>query len=136
MNYYHSKSTGRFYFQASAPTRDARLLVAHRGYLFLEAQNRADECVAKGMSAKCWVVQPAAIEDAVKLAAPLSPEPARRARRNQLLAESDWSEMPKPRGHMGDAKAEEWDAYRQALRDLDLTAEEFEWPLSPEEKKL
>lgn len=57
-----------------------------------------------------------------------------RARRNQLLAESDWTQLPDARAAMGAEKAAEWDIYRQALRDI--TAQpgfpaEIVWPVKP-----
>jgi hypothetical protein len=58
-----------------------------------------------------------------------------RAHRNQLLAESDWTQLPDARAAMGETKASEWDTYRQALRDI--TAQpgfptNIVWPTKPE----
>ena len=58
-----------------------------------------------------------------------------RAHRNQLLAESDWTQLPDARAAMGAAKAAEWDAYRQALRDVPEQAgfpANIVWPVKPE----
>ena len=58
-----------------------------------------------------------------------------RAERNQLLAESDWTQLPDARAAMGEAKAAEWDAYRQALRDITEQAgfpADIVWPVKPE----
>lgn len=57
-----------------------------------------------------------------------------RTQRNQLLAESDWTQLPDARAAMGAEKAAEWDAYRQALRDI--TAQPgfpsiIQWPAKP-----
>ena len=43
-----------------------------------------------------------------------------REKRNNLLAESDWTVMPD--SPVSDSKKSEWETYRQALRDLPLTA--------------
>ena len=58
-----------------------------------------------------------------------------RAYRNQLLAESDWTQLPDARAAMGAEKAAEWDAYRQALRDVPQQAgfpADIVWPIKPE----
>ena len=58
-----------------------------------------------------------------------------RTKRNQLLADSDWTQLPDARNAMGADKAAEWDAYRQALRDITAQAgfpREIEWPIKPE----
>jgi hypothetical protein len=58
-----------------------------------------------------------------------------RAERNRLLAESDWTQLPDARAAMGEAKAAEWDAYRQALRDVpeqEGFPENVVWPEKPE----
>jgi hypothetical protein len=57
------------------------------------------------------------------------------ARRNQLLAESDWTQLPDARAAMGAEKAAEWDAYRQALRDITDQPgypAEINWPVKPQ----
>jgi hypothetical protein len=57
------------------------------------------------------------------------------AKRNQLLAESDWTQLPDARAAMGAEKAAEWDAYRQALRDITDQPgypAEINWPVKPE----
>jgi hypothetical protein len=56
------------------------------------------------------------------------------AKRNQLLAESDWTQLPDARSAMGAEKAAEWDAYRQALRDITNQPgypAEIVWPVKP-----
>lgn len=55
-------------------------------------------------------------------------EAARRRRRDQLLAASDWTQLPDSPLTEGDRA--EWAIYRQALRDLDMGADS--WPLSPD----
>jgi hypothetical protein len=58
-----------------------------------------------------------------------------RAHRNQLLSESDWTQLPDARAAMGVEKAAEWDAYRQALRDVPEQAgfpADIVWPVKPE----
>jgi hypothetical protein len=58
-----------------------------------------------------------------------------REKRNQLLAESDWTQLPDARAAMGAEKATEWDAYRQALRDVPQQPgfpAEINWPVKPE----
>jgi hypothetical protein len=57
-----------------------------------------------------------------------------RAERNRLLAESDWTQLADARAAMGEAKAAEWDAYRQALRDIpeqEGFPENVVWPDKP-----
>jgi hypothetical protein len=57
------------------------------------------------------------------------------AKRNQLLAESDWTQLPDARAAMGAEKAAEWDAYRQALRDITDQSgypSEINWPVKPQ----
>ena len=58
-----------------------------------------------------------------------------RANRNTLLAESDWTQLPDARAAMGAEKAAEWDAYRQALRDITDQSgypSEINWPVKPQ----
>ena len=58
-----------------------------------------------------------------------------RTERNQLLADSDWTQLPDARNAMGNDKAAEWDTYRQDLRDITAQAgfpREIEWPTKPE----
>jgi len=58
-----------------------------------------------------------------------------REKRNALLAESDWTQLPDARTAMGAEKAAEWDAYRQALRDITDQPgfpEEINWPVKPQ----
>ena len=58
-----------------------------------------------------------------------------RTKRNQLLADSDWTQLPDARNAMGVDKAAEWDTYRQALRDIteqEGFPREIEWPIKPE----
>jgi len=43
-----------------------------------------------------------------------------RARRNTLLKNCDWTQLPN--APLTDAKKKEWETYRQALRDLPKTA--------------
>ena len=62
------------------------------------------------------------------------PEPDELAERNYLLAESDWTQLPDARAAMGAEKAAEWDAYRQALRDISEQPgfpTEIVWPIKP-----
>ena len=56
-----------------------------------------------------------------------------KAKRNNLLAESDINVLP-DRG-LSDAKVVEWKTYRQSLRDFDFSYErnaEINWPPKPE----
>jgi hypothetical protein len=58
-----------------------------------------------------------------------------REKRNTLLAESDWTQLPDARAAMGAEKAAEWDTYRQALRDITDQPgfpEEINWPVKPQ----
>jgi len=52
--------------------------------------------------------------------------------RNDLLAMSDWTQLPD--NPLTDAKRAEWATYRQALRDLDVDGDdptEPDWPTPP-----
>jgi hypothetical protein len=69
--------------------------------------------------------------------APTPEELAARAttKRNQLLSESDWTQLPDARAAMGAEKAAEWDEYRQALRDITDQPgypAEINWPVKPQ----
>jgi len=69
--------------------------------------------------------QPSAEELAVKAAAEA------RALRDQLLAATDWTQMP----DVPQATKEKWAAYRQALRDVPQQAgfpNVVQWPTKPE----
>jgi hypothetical protein len=55
--------------------------------------------------------------------------------RNGLLVESDWTQLPDARAAMGAEKAAEWEAYRQALRDITDQPgypTEINWPVAPQ----
>ena len=59
-----------------------------------------------------------------------------RIARNQLLSESDWTQMPD--SQLSDSKKAEWVTYRQALRDVPANANAelaslngFVWPTKP-----
>ena len=52
--------------------------------------------------------------------------------RNQLLEESDWTQMSD--SQLSSEKKTEWQTYRQALRDITLTAtscSDVTWPTEP-----
>ena len=54
-----------------------------------------------------------------------------RSQRNQLLQESDWTEVA---SHLDDAARAQWRTYRQALRDLtktDRPPTSIQWPVKP-----
>lgn len=53
---------------------------------------------------------------------------ARRRRRDQLLAASDWTQLAD--SPLGAAEQADWAEYRQALRDLDVDGDA--WPLAPD----
>lgn len=48
------------------------------------------------------------------------------AKRNQLLFESDWVDLPSSQGRLNDSQKTAWASYRQALRDL-TTQPTFPW---------
>lgn len=52
-----------------------------------------------------------------------------RDRRNVLLSRSDWTELPSNIKRFGPVKCKEWDDYREALRDVNLTNPI--WPTKP-----
>ncbi|MBA4081468.1 MAG: phage tail protein [Erythrobacter sp.] len=61
----------------------------------------------------------------------LSPEEhraARRRRRDQLLAASDWTQLPD--SPLTEGEKADWADYRTALRNLDMDGED--WPLAPD----
>ncbi|MEL7784046.1 tail fiber assembly protein [Citromicrobium bathyomarinum] len=51
----------------------------------------------------------------------------RRAKRDRLLGQSDWTQLPD--SPLSDGLQKAWANYRQALRDLDMAGEE--WPVPP-----
>ena len=56
------------------------------------------------------------------------------AKRNQLLLESDFSDLPATQARFSDAEKTAWAEYRQALRDLTLHPVfpwDPEWPVKP-----
>ena len=60
---------------------------------------------------------------------------AARGKRDHLLTASDWTQLPDAREAMGAEKAEEWDTYRQALRDVPQQSgfpRDIMWPVKPE----
>lgn len=57
-----------------------------------------------------------------------------RAKRDHLLAESDWTQLPDARAAMGVEKAAEWNVYRQSLRDVPSQSgfpTDILWPIKP-----
>ena len=75
--------------------------------------------------------------DGKPIAAPVSPEPdvalaLLRARRDQLLRDSDYTQLPD--ADMGADQRARWAEYRQALRDLPLLIADgapADWPVPP-----
>ena len=57
------------------------------------------------------------------------PTNCQRLVRNDLLAMSDWTQLPDVA--LTTAKVAEWVTYRQALRDLDWRTEPIPWPTPP-----
>ncbi len=54
--------------------------------------------------------------------------------RNQLLAETDWTDTLSAKNRLGEALYEQWQLYRQSLRDLTTQAgfpKEIIWPINP-----
>ena len=61
------------------------------------------------------------------------PSNCQRLVRNDLLAMSDWTQLPDVA--LTTAKVAEWVTYRQALRDLDVNGDDPalpDWPTQPE----
>jgi len=52
-----------------------------------------------------------------------------RRKRNQLLDESDWTQLPDVYHSAG--KKKEWEEYRQALRDITKDLANITWPVKP-----
>jgi hypothetical protein len=93
----------------------------------LNAGYSEDEITVKWITDKEW----AEIQAAEQLRN-YDPLVALRAKRNDLLQESDWTQLAD--SPMPPEKREEWRIYRQALRDLPETAEDKKnpvWPLPP-----
>lgn len=58
-----------------------------------------------------------------------------RSKRNQLLADTDWTESPGAQSRLGPSKAAEYATYRQALFDLTTQPNfpiQITWPLPPQ----
>lgn len=77
-----------------------------------------------------------AISRGKPVAVPNAPSPeehraARRRRRDQLLASSDWTQLPD--SPLGEAEKADWREYREALRNLDMDA--TDWPLAPDDEE-
>jgi len=49
--------------------------------------------------------------------------------RNKLLQRSDWTQGAD--SPLSQTKREQWATYRQALRDLNMTADPVVWPIEP-----
>ena len=60
-----------------------------------------------------------------------------RNNRNALLAESDWTQLVDAQASLTEEQKQEWNAYRQALRDMPATYADIEhvalitWPADP-----
>jgi len=136
MNYFHSPSTGRFYVETDKKIpKDARLLEASRGATFYGVQGRADTARSSGREdfAKSLDVTAEAIENAVLQQEDVAARnrEARRAGRNQRLADSDWTQVPDALADKPELKRR-WAEYRQSLRSFDLNSDD--WPSAPEAK--
>lgn len=71
------------------------------------------------------IIQEAILRDKAKQA---------RSQRDQLLYESDWTQIPDARGSMSEEKANAWAQYRTLLRNLPLQEGfplEIDWPEKP-----
>lgn len=82
------------------------------------------EAQAKGKQIVAMRGKPVAVDRQVDEAERTT---ARRRKRNRLLAESDWTQMPDAPLDAPLRKA--WTDYRQALRDLDMSG--TDWPETP-----
>lgn len=57
------------------------------------------------------------------------------AKREKLLLESDWTELTSALSRIGHAKVQEWQSYRQSLRDITTQAgypANITWPIKPQ----
>lgn len=79
---------------------------------------------AEGMSIQTQGGKPVAVEPTVDEAARVA---TRRRKRDQLLAASDWTQVAD--SPLDAVMKKAWAAYRQALRDLDMTG--TDWPDEP-----
>lgn len=59
------------------------------------------------------------------------------AKRNQLLQESDWTELPSARERLGEEMYQKWMDYRQALRDVTKQPDPLNivWAVKPGQEK-
>ena len=55
-----------------------------------------------------------------------------RRQRNHLLAATDWTDTASAPTRLGATLYGEWQAYRQALRDITLQEDPITWPTPPE----
>lgn len=57
-----------------------------------------------------------------------------RAERNRLLTESDWTDTLSAKSRLGEEKYNQWQEYRQALRDMPEACDinNPAWPIKPE----
>lgn len=56
-------------------------------------------------------------------------------KRDKLLQESDWTELTSALSRIGHAKVQEWQSYRQSLRDITTQAgypANITWPIKPQ----
>lgn len=79
----------------------------------------------KGASIQMRGGKPVAVANAPS---PEEHRAARRRRRDQLLASSDWTQLPD--SPLAESEKADWREYRGALRNLDMDA--TDWPLAPD----
>lgn len=74
-------------------------------------------------------------KDAINGPSPEQLSSWRRIERQSLLAQSDWVQLSDVAATMTPEKLQEWNTYRQALRDITLQASfpnDVTWPTKPE----
>jgi len=120
MRYYYNPSADTFHEGDEAPTDGCVELDPVKAAMFVYAESRGQRVDRDRIDE--FKLDPAAdVKRAVE---------ARRARRNAILTETDWTQLPDAFG--GDAaRKKAWAVYRQALRDLDMTG--TDWPVQPAE---
>lgn len=124
MKIYYSKSARGFFMEGINPEEqmpsDCVEITEQRHEELMQAQASGLEIVGDA-GGKPTTIDPATI--------PMTPEQAR-AKRESLLIESDWTQMP-------DAPVDKaaWATYRQALRDITQQSgfpHDVVWPTKPE----
>lgn len=121
MSIFYSPSTGGFYLSdmhAGLIPADAKEITREQHQELMAGQS-AGKSIYAGANGSPELI------DAIP--PPLTVEQIR-ARRDALLAASDWTQLPD--SPLSKSKKSEWASYRQALRDM-MKSVDVEWPVAP-----